>query len=114
METLSFAPVTSLVAALRGAGVRADTNPEDVNLPGAWVTVDSIIELALDGHLQLECSVYLITADGDYARAYGQLAELYNLMLQTVRPDGPVTPQGVVMPGNSTPMPALRVPVNLI
>lgn len=115
MDALSFAPVQQLVDLLVGAGLSASTNPEDVNLPGAWVTVEGVRALTVDGALQLECVIYLVTGEQDYARAYGQLAELYNLAHGAgVEPDGLVVPQGVVMPGPPVPMPALRVPINLI
>lgn len=112
---LSFEPVQQLVQLLRGAGVRADTDPAKLNLPGAWVTVEDIRPLTLGGQLQLAAVVYLIVGDTDYSRAYTQLAALYNKVVPgQLTPDGPVIAQGVVMPGNPTPLPALRVPVNLI
>lgn len=112
---LDFTPVTQLVELLTGAGLSASTNPEDINPPGAWVTVEGIRALTIDGALQLECVIYLVAGEQDYARAYGTLAELYNTASGAgVEPDGLVVPQGVVMPGTSVPMPALRVPINLI
>lgn len=113
--SLSFTPLTQLAQLLTDAGVSASTNPEDVTLPGAWVTVEGIRQLTMDGALQLECVVYLVSGDTDHLRAYEALAELYNTIVpSSLVPDGVVVPQGVVMPGNSTAMPALRVPVNLI
>lgn len=111
---LSFTPVTDLVAALVAAGVSASVNPEDITLPGAWVTVDAIAVLTFGGDVELECAVYLIAGDTDYLRAYTQLEELFTQAATVLYPDGPVIPQGVVMPGSSTPMPALRFQVNLI
>jgi len=115
VDQLDFTPVAQLVGILNGAGMSASTNPEDINLPGAWVTVEGIRALTLDQQLQLECVVYLITADADYGRAYGQLAGLFNLATGAgVLPDDVVRPQGVVMPGSSIPLPALRLPINLL
>lgn len=114
MDALDFGPVSQLVTLLGDSGVRASTNPEDLTLPGAWVTVETIRPLTVAGQLQLECVVFLITGETDYARAYGELADLYNQAATVLSPDGPVVPQGVVMPGDPTPLPALRVPVNLI
>lgn len=115
MDTLSFAPLDELVQLLVDAGLSASTNPEDVNLPGAWVTVEAISTLSVDWSLQLECVVFLVVGEQDYRRAYTKLAELYNAATAAgVIPDGPVVPQGVVMPGVAAPMPALRVPINLI
>lgn len=112
-DNLDFGPVQQLVQLLVGAGVRATTNPEDLNLPGAWVTVDTVAPLVLGGPLELRCLVYLVTGDTDYAHALDTLAGLYNRMATVLTPDGDVATQGVVLPGNPTPLPALRVPVNL-
>lgn len=115
VQLLDFGVLQQLAQLLEDTGMSASTNPEDVNLPGAWVTVQSVRTLTVDHQLQLECVVYLIAADTDYARAYTQLADLYNKVVPAVLvPDDAVTPQGVVMPGTPVPLPALRVPVNLI
>jgi hypothetical protein len=115
VETLDFAPLTQLAQLLVAAGMSASVNPEDVNVPGAWVTCDNIRRLPVGGDIQLECVVYLVAAQGDYATSYDQLAELYNQATAAgVYPDGPVSTQGLVLPDNPQPYPALRVPVNLI
>lgn len=115
MDQLSFAPLTQLAELLAATGMSASTNPEDVNVPGAWVTVESVRRLVVGGDLQLECVVYLIAPESDYHHAYAQLAELYNqAQAAGVIPDDVVVPQGVVLPGTPTPLPALRVPVHLI
>lgn len=111
---LDFQPVVDLAASLEAAGVRASLDPSDVNLPGAWVTVETIQAGNLRGTLILGCVVYLIAPDQDYRRALEALAAAYNLTVPGVlTPDGPVVPQGVILPDTSTPLPALRVPVNL-
>lgn len=110
---LSFAPLQQLVELLQGAGMSASLNPADVNLPGAWVTMTQLQPITLAGDIEIQAVVYLVAGDTDYAQAYDQLADLYNTAATVLDPDGPVTPQGVVMPGNTTAMPALRVPVNL-
>lgn len=114
MIQLSFGPLHDLCAVLEGAGVRASADPATVTPPGAWVTVENINQLTVDGQLQLECVVYLIVGDTDHRRAYDKLAELYNLAATVLVPDGPVVPQGVILADTPTPLPALRVPVNLI
>ncbi len=111
--SLSFAPVHDLVAALEAGEVRATVDPSDLNTPGAWVTVEAIQGVNLAGTLRLEAVIYLIVGDQDYMRAMDALAALYNATLAVVDPDGPVTPQGVILPDTSTPLPALRVPVFL-
>jgi hypothetical protein len=110
---LTFEPVTALLAALRGQELAADVDPSELNLPGAWVTVDQITTANVAGTERLEVSVYLIAADQDHMRAMEGLAALYNLAAAVIRPDGPVRPTAVVMPGDPTPLPALRVPVYL-
>lgn len=114
MDSLDFGPVQQLVELLRGADLRADVDPAKLNLPAAWVTVDAVRTLTVDGSLQLECAVFLIVADTGYTQAYERLAEAYNKLATVLSPDGPVTPQGVVLPSTPTVLPALRVPVNLI
>lgn len=115
MVELSFDPVEQLVELITGEGVRATQNPADLTPPGAWVTVDTITTLTLDLQLQLECSVWLVTGDLDPRRAYVKLATMYNQIAAVVIPDGPVVPQGLILPAApTTPLPALRVPVNLI
>lgn len=116
MTTLDFTPLVDLAADLEAAEVRASLDPADVNLPGAWITVESIQAGNLAGTLILGCVVYLIAPDQDYRRAMEALAELYNKVVgptAVLTPDGPVVPQGVILPDTSTPLPALRVPVNL-
>lgn len=117
MDDLTFGPVEQLVDLLNAVeGVRATQNPADLTPPGVWVTVDAVNPLTVGGQLQLECSVWLVVGDADYRRAFTKLAELYNKVTTIgLVPDGPVVPQGLILPGTpSTPLPALRVPVNLI
>lgn len=110
----TFAPVDALVTALVAAGVRSTVDPSDLNTPGAWVTVEGIQAANLAGTHRLLCAVYLVAGDQDYRRAMTALADLYNLAIPGVLlPDGPVVPQGVILPGDTTPLPALRVPVHL-
>jgi len=112
---LDFTPVTQLVMALRAADLRADVEPANLAPPCVWVAVQSIDPLALDDSMQMQVACYLIVPDQDYDRAMTALAELAQKVATVLVPDGPVVPQGVLMPGNPhSPLPALRVPVNLI
>ena len=114
MTTLTWGPLNVLVDALRAADVRADLDPSSLNLPAAWVTVEGIQAANVAGDTTLLAVVYLIVPDQDYGRALADLADLYNLVVPGVlRPDGQVVPQGVILPDSTTPLPALRVPVNL-
>lgn len=106
-------PVSDLVALLVGADIQASTDPADLNVPAAWVNLDSIDVVNVAGDLELRCRVFLIAPDTSPLRAMEILADLYTRVRQVLSPDGPVVTQGVVMPGDPTPLPALSVPVNL-
>jgi len=111
---LSFMPLAGLVDLLEAAEVRAAQDPAEVNTPGAWVTLESVVPATLRGDYRLEAVVYLIVPDQDHRRALAALADLYNQVVPAVlTPDGPVVAQAVVLPDTSTPLPALRVPVHL-
>lgn len=111
---LDFAPLVDLVTALEAAEVRAALDPAQLNLPGAWVTLESVQATNVARDLKLWAVVYLITADQDYHRALDALAVMFNQVVPDVfTPDGPVVPQGVILPDSSTPLPGLRVPVRL-
>lgn len=113
-DDLTFGPVEFLCQELANAGVPAAQDPSKLNMPGAWVTVDQIVPSVLAGGWEIQCLIFLIVPDQDYKRASRRLASLFNLLAPAgVQPDGPVRPQGVIMPGDPTPLPALRVPVNL-
>jgi hypothetical protein len=112
-DELTFSPVAELVELITTAGLQAAQDPAELNMPGAWVTVDQIVPSSLGGGWEIKALVFLIVQDNDYARASDQLAEAFNMLHTVVEPDGPVLPQGVLMPGDPTPLPALRVPVSL-
>lgn len=113
---LSFAPVDQLVqlCAAMDPPLAVSMDPADVNPGrGGWLALDEVRTLNVAGHLELRCSLYLIAPDLDPQRALAKLAPMLNQLRTVLRPDGPVVPQGVVMPGDPTPLPALRVPVYL-
>lgn len=112
-DELTFEPVEELVTLIKGAGLEASQDPSKLNMPGAWVTVDQIVPSTLAGGWEIQAVVFLIVGDQDYKRASTRLAEAFNKLHTVVTPDGPVRPQGVLMPGDPTPLPALRVPVSL-
>lgn len=113
MDDLDLTQLDALLAALEGAGLFASMDPAEVNLPGGWLALDEVRPFNLAGNLQLRCSLYLISADKDARRAVGVLAGLFNTARTVLTPDGPVVTQGVVMPSDPTPLPALRVPIYL-
>src|SRR5690349_7454627 len=112
-DDLTFEPVEQLVQLIKGTGLQAAQDPSDLNMPGAWVTLDEVLPSTLGCSWQLQCLVFLIVSVQDYKRASRRLAEAFNKLHQVIEPDGPVRPQGVLMPGDPTPLPALRVPVYL-
>lgn len=111
---LTLTPFETLIAACEAAGVQTSMNPSELNLPAAWLQLDQLRGVNMDGNLRLECNLFLISPDTDPMRAVEQLGELFDLLVPAVlTPDGPTVTEGVVMPDSSTPLPALRVPVYL-
>lgn len=113
-DPLSFAAVDDLRLLLQDVGVQASLDPADLNLPGVWLTVETIQAWTVRGTLRLTCALYLIAPNVDPVRALEELTDLYNTVRTVLTPDGPVALQGVILPSAPTePMPALRVPVYL-
>lgn len=112
-DDLTFDCVEELVSLIKDTGLEAAQDPSELNLPGAWVTVDQIVPASLAGGYEVQALVFLIVQDQDYKRASRSLAAAFNKLHTVMSPDGPVRPQGVIMPGDPTPLPALRVPVKL-
>jgi len=113
---VSFAPVDQLVQLCADLepplGVSMD--PAEVNPGrGGWLALDEMRPANLAGQWELRCSLFLISPDVDPKRALAKLAPMLNRLRTVVTPDGPVVPQGVVLPDSPTPLPALRVPVYL-
>jgi hypothetical protein len=113
---LTFAPVDELVGlcAALDPPLGVSMDPAEVNPGrGGWLALDEIRTANLRGQLELRCSLFLISPDIDPKRALSLLAPMLNRLRTVLTPDGPVVPQGVVLPDSPTPMPALRVPVYL-
>lgn len=110
---LDSTPLQALVDQLRAAGLSADLDPAELSLPGCWVALDQLATATLAGQLRLSCTVYLIAPDTDPRRALDALGPMYDTVTDVLTPDGPVVTQGVVMPADPTPLPALAVPVYL-
>lgn len=113
---MSVAPVDELVdlCAALDPPLGVSMDPAEVNPGrGGWLALDEVRVANLAGQLELRCSLFLIAADLDPKRALATLAPLFNRLRTVLQPDGPVVPQGVVMPDSATPLPALRVPIYL-
>lgn len=112
LPDLSFQPLQDVADLLTGAGLRAALDPQDVDPPGAWVTLEEFSQRTVRGDLRVTAAVYLIAPNVDYRRAMEQLAQLFNLARTVLTPDGPVRAQGVILPADPTqPLPALRLPL---
>jgi hypothetical protein len=112
MPELTFQPLIDVAQLLTTAGMRATVTPEDVDPPGAWVTLEEFSQRTVRGDLRVTAAVYLIVPNTDHQRAMEQLAELYNLARTVLTPDGPVRSQGVILPSDpGQPLPALRLPL---
>lgn len=110
---LNADPVDQLVDLLTAEGIQASMDPAELNLPAVWVALDEVARPTLGPTLELRTALYLVSPDTDARRALGHLGQLHAAVMRVLTPDGPVTTQAVVMPGDPTPLPALRVPVHL-
>lgn len=111
---VTFDGLQALAETITAAGVQASLDPEALNLPGAWVTLEQFTRWTVQGGMRLQAAVYLIVPNTDHRRALVQLADLFNTVTTVLSPDGPVVAQGVLLPSApSEPMPALRVPIHL-
>ena len=116
MDDLTLAPMESLVTLLaeHTDPVAVAIDPDEVNVPGGWLALDEVAIANLAGTLELRCSLFLVGPDTGAHRGLGHAVSLFTKVTAAgVRPDGPVTVQGLVLPADPTPLPALRVPVYL-
>lgn len=106
--------VDAALAAIKAAGVAVTLDSAKVLVPGAWLTLDTIRRRNVAGEHVYECSLYLITGDSDTKRvATSLLNQLDQLLVGGITPDGAVTASRVLLDSNPTPLPALRVPLNI-
>lgn len=99
--------IANVVAALKAGDVRAAADPADVNTPGVWVTFTRLVDPVLSGGGLVRVQLVLCADDGDHVRAVEQLDDLYDQVLAVIDPMSDVTATTVVLPGDSTPRPAL-------
>lgn len=116
---VSFAPLGDLADLLVAGGVRsATTNPEDVQVPGVLVEPDTIAFDFLGAYAHRARLLLVVPANGT-SRALDALAELLNQVTTAIPDDGPValagdiTFRGVTLPGSTTALPGLVVPVEI-
>jgi hypothetical protein len=104
-----------LVEALRGAGISADLDPQNLTPPAVWVQLESIAHTLLSGGTVLRCRLYLIVGDNPAGTVLDHIDTLLYLVLGVVTPntDTDTTTETVALPDNPTPLPALRLTVDL-
>lgn len=97
-----------VVTALVDGGINATTDPRDLVIPGAWVTVHDVIDPTLCGGYSVRADVCLISADNGAPFANDALGHLLELSAQVLTWDEPVRPMTVTPPGVA-PLPALVI-----
>lgn len=104
--------VDDLVAQLVAAGIRADTDPAAVNLPGVWVQVARFEPHTFAG-FRTEARLQLITGDSDSRRVMEDLVTLLNQVAGVIGPR-PARARTVLLPGDTpTRLPALEITLQL-
>lgn len=85
--------------------------------PGCWLRVDSIRMETLAASHTVATTVHLVVPDSDPERAHTRLSALFTALrptLETVGYSGAdIAFTGLLIPGSSTPLPALAIPVEL-
>lgn len=110
--TINLAVLDDLAQLLKDAGVRsASTDPAEVNTPGVFIACGPITLDKLDDGVTIQADLRLVVADNGLKRSRDALMTLLGKVLTVVTPDGPMTPQAVVLPKNPKPLPGLTVPV---
>lgn len=102
------AALAAVVDALTAAGINATTDPRDLTLPGAWVTVHDIVAPTLCGGYTVRADVCLMVADTGAPHAVDALGRLLDAAATVLTFDEPVVPMTVTPPG-AAPLPALVI-----
>lgn len=97
-----------VVKALTDAGINATTDPRDITIPGAWVTVHDITDPRLCGDFTVRADVFLIATDNGAPLANDAVGELLDTVADVLTFDEPVTPVVATPPGLA-PLPALVI-----
>lgn len=100
--------LAGVVAALVEAGVPATTDPRDLIIPGAWVTVHDVIDPTLCGTYTVRADVCLIASDNGMTLELEALGALLDLAGDTLTFDEPIRPMTVTPPGMAA-LPALVI-----
>lgn len=85
--------------------------------PGAWLRVNKVRHELLDGSYVVDTTVHLVVPESEPARAHTRLSELFDVLRPTLEHAGwsgdSIAFTGLLVPGSSTPLPALAIPVEL-
>lgn len=98
----------TLAADLTAAEVPATTDPTKIEVPGAWVTVDTLTPELMCGEFTATTAIYLIARDNGHSAALADLAEMLDRIAAIVPSITAAQPDSVSLPGYSGPLPALR------
>lgn len=105
-------PLDQAVKLLTDAGLRATTDPAEVNAPAVLVGVDQF-EPGTLARWTLTAQVALIVPDNGATRVKAALAVLFNQVTDLgITPDGAVLARMFALP-EGPPLPALIFPLNL-
>lgn len=116
---LDFSNLATLAGVLTAAGIRsADTDPAKVQAPGVWIRFDGV-ELDNLAGVTILATLHLVAPASTFTTVQTQLADLFNQVIPALaaigeQPAGTTRPAGVVLPGSTTPLPALAVPLELL
>jgi len=91
------------------AGVRTDTDPTRVPVPGAWVTVDTMTPDRLGGEWSVTAGVYLLARDTGHTPAVADLTAMLATLAEVAPALGDARPESVALPGFSGPLPSFYV-----
>lgn len=102
------AELQAMAAALQAEGVEASLDPSDLNLPGVFLTLDSLRDLTLAGdHGTCRVRLYLLVADRDPLSAASELQQLYAATAAVVPPMSDVEATLNRLPSSPAELPAL-------
>ena len=115
---LDPADLEQLATELRAAGVRSvDYDPANVKAPGAWLRLDTLAPDTLDGAVNVGLTLFLVVPANGVTRSLGALSDLLDLAFPVLQRLAASIDQasitGLVLPGSTTPLPALSVPITL-
>lgn len=103
------------VPAPRLRGVTSE--PTKVQTPGCWLRFDRARHSLMDGGYELDVTAHLVVPEQETWRAHDQLSALFTDLQPTLERVGYAGDGlafiGLVLPGSSTPLPALAVPLTL-